>query len=153
MNTPHNTNRPFETIIEQIKTAVDFSDAGKVPYTPEQVVTMSYDLIFVTGYFTDTCLVWKKKWRSKNWAEFKIYFAKEHCAWKDMHPMYAGVVYSRENSLVEAKNMESETIDDIVLLAADTASDWDTYFNLLVMVAFLMSKLVIANKNLMMALK
>ena len=70
-----------------------------------------------------------------------------------MHPMYAGVVYSRENSLVEAKNMESETIDDIVLLAADTASDWDTYFNLLVMVAFLMSKLVIANKNLMMALK
>ena len=61
MNTPHNTNRPFETIIEQIKTAVDFSDAGKVPYTPGQVVTMSYDLIFVTGYFTDTCLVWKKK--------------------------------------------------------------------------------------------
>ena len=67
--------------------------------------------------------------------------------------MYAGVVYSRENSLVEAKNMESETIDDIVLLAADTASDWDTYFNLLGMVAFLMSKLVIANKNLVMALK
>ena len=49
--------------------------------------------------------------------------------------------------------MESETIDDIVLLAADTASDWDTYFNLLGMVAFLMSKLVIANKNLVMALK
>ena len=49
MNAPHNTKKPFETIIDQIKTAVHFSGAGKVPYTPEQVMTTSYDLIFVTG--------------------------------------------------------------------------------------------------------
>ena len=61
MNAPHNTNKLFETIIEQIKTVVDFSDAGKILYTLEQFVTTSYDLIFVTGYFTYICLVWNKK--------------------------------------------------------------------------------------------
>ena len=39
MNAPHNINYPFESIIEKVETAVDFADAGKVLYTPDQVVT------------------------------------------------------------------------------------------------------------------
>ena len=41
--------------------AVDFADAGKVQYTPEQFVTKAYDLIFATGYFTDACRRWNQK--------------------------------------------------------------------------------------------
>ena len=59
MNVPHNINNPFETIIYQIKTVIKYSNTGKVPYTPEQVVTTAYDLIFVTGYFTNDCR-WKQ---------------------------------------------------------------------------------------------
>ena len=55
MNAPQNINEPFESIIEQIETTVVFSDAGKFPYTPEQVVTTTYNLIFATRYFTDAC--------------------------------------------------------------------------------------------------
>ena len=34
MNAPHNINKPFETIIDQIKTEINFSDSGKSPYMP-----------------------------------------------------------------------------------------------------------------------
>ena len=58
MNAPHIINEPFESIIDNIDTAVDFADARKVSYTPEQVVTTAYDQIFATGYFTDACRRW-----------------------------------------------------------------------------------------------
>ena len=94
-------------------------------------MTTAYDLIFVTGYFTDTCLRWNKKLTvEKNRAEFKIYFAKEHRAWKYTHPTSAGAVYSRANALVESNTRELETMDTIALLSANTSSDRDTYVNL-----------------------
>ena len=77
MNAPHNINEPFESINEKIETAVDFTAAGKVPYTPYQVVTTTYYLIFAMGYFTAVCCRWNQKpVASKTWEEFKIYFAE-----------------------------------------------------------------------------
>ena len=35
MNAPHNINEPFKMIIDPIKTAIDFTNASKFPYTPE----------------------------------------------------------------------------------------------------------------------
>ena len=55
MNAPYNINELFESIIKQIETALEFADAGKVLYTPDQVMITADDLIFATGYFTDTC--------------------------------------------------------------------------------------------------
>ena len=89
----------------------------------------------------------------KYWAEFNIYFVKEQRAWKDTQPTSAGVLYPTANALVEANNRESETMYSISLLASYMSSDPDTYFNLSGMVASLMSKLLISNKNLVMALK
>ena len=45
-------NQPFETVIDQIKTATDFTDAGRVPFTPKQVATTDYNLIVLTRYLT-----------------------------------------------------------------------------------------------------
>ena len=59
MTSVYNVNKPFEKSIDQIETAVDFSDAVKVLYTPEQVATTAYDLIFSTGYFPNTRRCWK----------------------------------------------------------------------------------------------
>ena len=49
MDAPHNINKTFDSIINKIETAVEFTNAGKVPHTPEQVVTKEYNLIFATG--------------------------------------------------------------------------------------------------------
>ena len=93
MNDPHNINDPFENIINQIKTSVDCADTGKVPYTPEQVMTMASDLIFVTGYFTAACHIWNQKPEvDKTWVEFKIYFSKEHHVCQHTQPTSAGVI-------------------------------------------------------------
>ena len=73
MNVPHNINEPSESIIDKIETAVDFSDALKVPYTPDQFVTTAYNLIFDTGYFTNACIQWNHNLAaSKTWSELKI---------------------------------------------------------------------------------
>ena len=131
MNMPYNINEPFESIIKQIETVVDFANAGKVPYMPEQVVTTAYDLIFATEYFTNTCLLWNQKPAAINtWGEFMTYFAEEHQVWQETYPMYAGETYPSANSFVEANNRENETIDAIDFLASTTTSNRDTYANL-----------------------
>ena len=49
MNAPHNINKLFEFIIKKFETAVNSVDTGKILYSPEQVMTKEYDLIFATG--------------------------------------------------------------------------------------------------------
>ena len=91
MNNTYKIKDLFKTIINQIKTAVEFSDSIKVPYIPEQVMITAYDLIFVTDYFNDACRRRNKKPAvDKTWEELQISFAKENCAWKDTHPTSAG---------------------------------------------------------------
>ena len=61
---------------------MDFANAGKVLYTPEQFFTTVYGIIFATGYFAGACCRWKQKpVASKTWAKFKMYFAEEHRVW------------------------------------------------------------------------
>ena len=73
MNATHDINKPFYSVTEQIETAVDFANAGKVLYTKDQVATTAYDLIFDMGYFTDVCLWWNQMTSTiKTWAEFKL---------------------------------------------------------------------------------
>ena len=53
MKSYYDVNQPYETLINQIKTVVDFDNARIFPYTLEQAVTTAYDLILSTRYFTD----------------------------------------------------------------------------------------------------
>ena len=79
MTSAYDVNLPFETIIDQIETAVDFADTRNVPFTPEQVEATAYDLILSTGYFTDSCRCWNlKSAGEKTWVNFKPFFAEEH---------------------------------------------------------------------------
>ena len=140
INAPHNINKSFESIIEKIETAVDFTDARKVPYTPEQVMTTAYNLIFATGYFTDACCQWNQRRATSNtWVNFKTYFADEHRAWQDTHPTPVGAAYLSSNALVKTNNREAETINDITLLTLATANDRETYVNLSGTVMLLMA--------------
>ena len=79
MNASQNINQPFESIIEQIETAIEFADTRRVPYTPEQAEKTAYNLILVTGYFTNACCKWNQKTAAdKTWTKFKSYFVEEH---------------------------------------------------------------------------
>ena len=57
-NAVYDVNQPFSNIINKIDMDVNFSNARKVTYTPEQVAITAYNLIFSTGYFTDVYHCW-----------------------------------------------------------------------------------------------
>ena len=58
LRAPYDSNQPFETLIDQIENAVDYASAGDMPYTPSQVIGISFQLVFQTGLFNDDCKLW-----------------------------------------------------------------------------------------------
>ena len=79
MLTPFDTSQPIEVLFEQLETAEDFALAGGVPYTPEQMITYAYDLLFQSGAFPDVCQQWQRKQRStKTWEHLKVIFTRAY---------------------------------------------------------------------------
>ena len=129
----YDVNQPFKTAIDQIETAVNFSNSGRVPLTPEQVATTAYDLILPTGYFTNSCQLWNlNPSAEKTWGNFKPFFANKHQTWQETKPSPASGIYPSSNFLDQKTY---ETVDAITILATATASDRETYTNLATTVA------------------
>ena len=62
-------------VINQTKTSVEFYDNRRVPFTTEQVATTAYNMIFLTGYLTNSCRHWNSKMSTnKTWKNFKQFF-------------------------------------------------------------------------------
>ena len=100
MTYAYNVNQTFEMVINQIKTSVNFANTERVPYTPKQVATTTYVLIFSIGYFTDSCQRWNAKSSAhKMWANFKPFFAHKQQTWQETQPWSAGGVYPSTNYL------------------------------------------------------
>ena len=79
LNTAYDMNQPIERLIEKIEDAVEYADAGHNPYTPLQVVTNAFQLVFQTVMFIQDCKDWKSKTiADKTWANIKTFFATSH---------------------------------------------------------------------------
>jgi hypothetical protein len=55
MREPFDPTLPIETLFDQIKSVVEFADAGNRTYNPEKVVSRAYLLILQTGMYPDAC--------------------------------------------------------------------------------------------------
>ena len=51
MKKPYNLNLPVENLFKQVNYAVEYAAAVNTPYTPLQIVTTAYQLVFNTGVF------------------------------------------------------------------------------------------------------
>lgn len=51
----YDPTQQFEDLIDQIEAAVDLASAGKQPYTPKQIINISYSLVFDTRLFLEAC--------------------------------------------------------------------------------------------------
>ena len=60
LKTAYDVNQPIERLFEQIEDAVEYADAGHNPYTPLQVVTNAFQLVFQTCLFVQDCKDWKR---------------------------------------------------------------------------------------------
>ena len=53
LRAPYGSNQLLKTLIDQVENVVDYASAGDMPYTPAQVVGISFQLLFQTGIFND----------------------------------------------------------------------------------------------------
>ena len=54
LRAPYDTNHRIKNLSDHVKNAVKYAAASNTPYSPEQVVTMSFQLVFQTGLFLDS---------------------------------------------------------------------------------------------------
>jgi hypothetical protein len=149
MKQPCDVNQPIEVMYQQIEDAIEFAAAGQTPYSPEQVLSIAYQLVFRTGIFADDCKIWKRKATAyKTWPQFKLDFAM---AYQDYNE---GLETSPRASgfQAEIRNKQHETIEAIANLATATAEDRKTVANLTETNATLTKDLAAANGKLISTL-
>jgi hypothetical protein len=79
----YDPSEPIKVLFQQIKETTTFASAAQQPYTSQQIITNSYNILQCTGLFS--CSL--RKWRDRNnntktWAAFQSFFTK---AWDDNH--------------------------------------------------------------------
>ena len=51
-------NSPFDCLIKQLEDGQDYAEDGGQPYTTEQLLHITYTLVFKTGLYFEECKQW-----------------------------------------------------------------------------------------------
>jgi hypothetical protein len=149
MKKPCDVNQRIEVLYQQIEDAIEFGAAGQTPYSPEQVLSIAYQLVFRTGIFANDCKIWKRHAPAyKTWPQFKLDFAmayQEYNEGLEISPRASGFQ-------AEIQKEQHETIEAIANLATATAEDRKAVANLTETNATLTKDLAAANGKLISTL-
>lgn len=75
MQEPWDPNTPFEQLAKKIDDCADFADAANQPYSPAQILTQAYSLVFATGLYERQLEEWNNKaLAEQTWDNFKSFF-------------------------------------------------------------------------------
>ncbi len=147
MKTDYDVNQPIKLFFDQIEDAVDFAAAGDSPYTPVQVTTIAYQLVFKTAMFPDECKLWKRRTTAtKNWSDFKTLFALAHQELREAQLTTSATGFQSANAAIDLQN---DTVDAIANLATATAADRTSVAALTATVSKLTLELSTANAKLL----
>ena len=81
---PYDVNPPIESLFDRVENCGDYSAAGNTPYILEQVISITFQLVYQTGLFVDNCKVWKRlSTQQKTWTGFKTFFTTAHNEWRE----------------------------------------------------------------------
>ena len=76
---PIELDRPIDIYFQRVEDAIQFTQDGKTPFIPAQIVQTSYHTINKTGLYSLALKEWRKKaMADKTWARFKYIFTEEH---------------------------------------------------------------------------
>ena len=94
LKTAYDVNQPIKRLFEKIEDDVEYVDAGHNHYTPLQVVTNAFQIVFQIGMFVQDCKDWKRTTPGdKTWANFKTFFATAHQEWRESQATTSGNMY------------------------------------------------------------
>ena len=131
-------------------------DAGHNPYTPLQVVTNTFQLVFQTGMFVQDCKDCKRTTLAeKMWANFKTFFDTAHQEWRESQATTSGNLYNTApitGASANAVIQHNKTANTIACLATATAADRTTVATLTSTNAKVTAELSAVNSNLVVAL-
>jgi hypothetical protein len=115
-------NQPFEALVEQIDDAMDFASAGQAPYTPAQIVSNAYNLVFNTGLYPEACREWRRRPQAtQTWNNFVIDFGMVHTDLRNQRGTSQQQGYQQANNMMEI--FAAETADAFANLATAAAAD------------------------------
>ena len=79
MKKPWNPAEPFEVIIEQIDTAVEFATDGNAPIPATTILNTAYSLVFNSGVYNHDLLEWDNKPAANraDWTQFKNFMLQK----------------------------------------------------------------------------
>lgn len=128
LRTPYDPNQPIEAFIDQVEDAVSLAAAARAPYSPAQIVAVSYTIMFTTGMFPEACREWRRRpIGEQTWANFKTTFTEAHQDYRDSQATATQAGYHHANAAME---FQHDTAEAIANLATATASDRTTVANL-----------------------
>ena len=126
----YDVNQPIERLFGQIEDAIEYADAGHNPYTPLQVVTNAFQLVFQNGMFVQDCKNWKRTTPyNKMWANFNTFFATAHQKWCESQVTTSGNMYGTDfiaGASANTFHQHNKAANAIACLATSTAADYTT---------------------------
>ena len=89
----------FDEFVEQLETAVN-AVATQVPYTRQQIVSISFTMVENAGIYYDGVKEWRQKdTADKTWEAFKTFFARELREIRVQSRTSASEVYGKTTSM------------------------------------------------------
>ena len=120
-----------------------------MPHSPDQVATISFQLVFQTGFFLEYCKTWKRlPADSKTWATLTTFFATSHQEWRELQVTTAGFGFQLANHLYQ-----QEMVDAISNLATDMAIDRASVVALAMTKSTITAKVAASHAKLVVALQ
>jgi hypothetical protein len=114
LRNPYDPNQPIQALFDQIKDADALAAAAQAPYSPAQIVSIAYTLVFATGTLPEACREWRPNPSDHTWPNFKIFIAEAHQDLRDSQ------VTSKQSGYHDANAMLNDA-DDALLDQHDTA--------------------------------
>ena len=159
LKTDHDPNQPIKSLFDQVENSLDYAASGNTPYSPAQVVTTAFHILFATGIFLDDFKTWKHKPDAdKTWANFKTYFSLAHRKFRETRTTTAGSGFAAANSAETLLSYhtnatyQQETVEAIANLASANTHDRESVATLTATVATLTTNLATTNAKLIKAL-
>ena len=87
ISTTWDPNSSFDCLIQQVEDSQDCTDDGGQPYTAEQLLRITYKLVFKTGLYFEDCKAWNARpAAARTWDNFKTHFQTAQRPLRDQMP-------------------------------------------------------------------
>jgi hypothetical protein len=129
----YDPSRPIEDFFKQMQDGWAYAQAGQQPYGKQQIINITYALVFNTGVYSDACKEWEKQdILDKHWENFKTHFTTEQRLYRKQTQTAQATGYQAANHAqrhLQDALMAAQS-EALAMLSSATATDRTTLSHL-----------------------